>query len=474
MRKGKNVIGQDVFGISDGLRVDSVKDLLLEDGEDGVVALLVSEGGLLGSSRVVPFASVVRFGRSAVLIDAASSVVPAADDPRVAEILNQRHSLLGSRVITDDGEDLGTISDLYFDESSGRISGYEVSGGVIGDAMHGTSYLPFDHIRTIGGDVVIARAEAAQLLQSQEGGLTSTVEDLRSSLAERLPSMPDEEQSDPDDLVTHDPDGSLVGAKAQHDLFDADGSVVIANGQAISLELVQRARSEGNLDALYGSVGRSRPVPVGEQASEAVSTAVDTASDIWNRFTSRLSEMTDAAGQRMDTQQTRSRLDHINDSIGRPVTKVILDRDDSVILDLGDLVTHQAIQRAADAGLLESLLDSVFHASDVTFSRDEMRAEIAGDSTVEKSSGGAHIISELETRLEGQGQPRHGSAEDTVGSHEVAQASDDGGFEDTAVSGSDTSGGGAHSSEQMKSAEDIPTESGQTIGQRPDGQDGGS
>ena len=40
----------------------------------------------------------------------------------------------------------------------------------------------------------------------------------------------------------------------------------------------------------------------------------------------------------------------ISDAIGRPVTKVILDRDDNVVLNMGDIVTHQAIQRAHEAG----------------------------------------------------------------------------------------------------------------------------
>jgi hypothetical protein len=119
--------------------------------------------------------------------------------------------------------------------------------------------------------------------------------------------------------------------------------------------------------------------------------------------------MTDAAGQRVDAQQTRARLDAINDAIGRPVTKVFLDRDDSVILDLGDLVTHQAVQRAADAGLLDSLLGCVYKGGDVTFTREEMRAEIAGDSTVDKASGGASVVEELTSKVEEDQQPERPS-----------------------------------------------------------------
>ncbi len=141
------------------------------------------------------------------------------------------------------------------------------------------------------------------------------------------------------------------------------------------------------------------PVELALRGLADPSAGAETAADLWGRFSSRLSKMSDAAGQRMDAQQTKAQLDRINDAIGRPVTKVMLDRDDSVILDLGDLVTHQAVQRADDAGLLDSLLASVYKAGDVTFSREELRAKIAGDSTLDKASGGATVVTDLEQKL---------------------------------------------------------------------------
>jgi len=379
MRKGKSVIGQAVFSIADGMQVGSVKDLVLEDGEDGVVALLVSEGGLLGTSKLVPFASVIRFGPSAVMIADRSSVIPAGSDPRVSEILGRRGTLLGTRVMSDDGKDLGNIADMYFDETSGRITGYEVSGGMLGDAMRGSSYLPFGEIRTIGTDAVITAASARDVLEPHdEAGRRET----------------------PAEPVDGDPDASLVGARASSELTDRDGSVILASGQPITREMVERARSDDTLDRLYGAAGQTRPGDESIATGEALSKAADSAADLWGRFTTKLSEMTDAAGQRMDSVQTKARLDAINDAIGRPVTKVFLDRDDSVILDLGDLVTHQAVQRAEDAGLLDSLLGSVYKAPDVTFTRDEMRADIAGDSTVDKASGGASVVTDLEAKVD--------------------------------------------------------------------------
>jgi len=437
MRKGKSVIGQPVYSLSDGTKVDSVKDLILEEGEDGVVALLVSEGGLLGTSTVVPFSAVARFGPSAVMIDDRASAVPAASDPRVHEILERRGTLLGSRVITDGGEELGTIADLYFDETSGRISGYEVSGGFLGDATRGSSYLPFTDIRTIGTDVVIATDEAREILDRP------VADQAHGQVAA------EDGSEEPADATAGDPDASLVGARSQGDLTDRSGAVVVARGQSITPEMVERARAEDELDSLYRVAGVTRPGSTPDPTGEALSKAAETASDLWARFTSKVSEMTDAAGQRMDTQQTKARLDAINDAIGRPVTKVFLDRDDSVILDLGDLVTHQAIQRADDAGLLDSLLASVYKAPDVTFTRDEMRAEIAGDSTVDKASGGASVVADLEAKVE-----------DAEAAHGPSNGAGDQGREPAEPE--------THNGRQRRAGREAAAVPGQTIGQKPD------
>ena len=120
-------------------------------------------------------------------------------------------------------------------------------------------------------------------------------------------------------------------------------------------------------------------------AKDALSAAGDNAASLWDKFTRKVGEMTDAAGQRVDHEQTKRRLDEIEDAVGRPVTKVMLDLEDRVILDLGDLITHAAVQRAHDAGALDSLPASVFKG-EVAFERNEMRAEKRGEAALEAAS----------------------------------------------------------------------------------------
>ncbi len=403
MRKGRTVIGQDVYSLADGTRVHSVKDLLVSDNHDTIVALLVDEGGLLGTSMVVPIEAVHRFGPHAVMVDDAESVIPASSDTRVAATLDRKASLLGTPVVTTVGERVGQIGDMYFDEESGAILGYEVSGGTLGDVLRGSSWLPRASVSVIGPDAVIADPEAAEIVASQVGGVQGALDAAREQAsaagAQLGEALADSGPDTPDDPVTVDPDRVLVGQRVSSDVTDRTGSVVVANGQRVTLEHVQRARDGEGLDALYAAAGVERPVPVSEQVSSAVQSATESASDLWSRFTTRIAEMTDSAGKRLDAQQTKAQLASIHDAIGRPVTKVFLDREDTVILDLGDLITHQAVQRAYEAGMLDSLLGSVYKAPDVTFPQEQLKARIAGDSTIELASGGATVLDEFREQI---------------------------------------------------------------------------
>ena len=404
MQKGKSVIGRDVLSLATGARIHSVKDILIGANNDRVVALLVDEGGLLGgSSTVVPFESISSFGRDAVIIEDETAVVAASTEPQVKVILDGNHKLLGKTVYTEEGQKIGSIADLYFEDSSGRISGFEITGGLLGDIATGASYLPAEEVLLAGRDVVFTKPVAADTVQRQVGGLKGVM----AKAGEKI-----------DEANEQSPEAALVGRRSGADVYDERGSIVIASGQRISAEHVERAKQTDNLDHLYRAAEAGSAQEASQRTEQNVEKVRDTAADLWDKFTQKLGQVTDATGQRVDEQQTKARLTQINDAVGRPVTKVVLDRNDDVILNLGDIITHQAVQRADDAGLLDTLLGNVYKG-EIAFERDEMKAPVAASSTVEKASGGATIVDELATKVESAERQRAEEAEERAREHEA-------------------------------------------------------
>ena len=73
----------------------------------------------------------------------------------------------------------------------------------------------------------------------------------------------------------------------------------------------------------------------------------------------------------------------IKNALGRPSTRVILDKQDNVILNVGDLITNKAIEWARSADMLDVLLDSVDEQKPV-IAEEERTAPLAGEASLEE------------------------------------------------------------------------------------------
>jgi|GEM_PF-705623 len=562
MRKGKNVIGKDVLSYIDGRKVHSVKDLIIGMENDDVVALLVSEGGLFSTAQIVPMENVVSFGKDAVVISDSNAAIPADSYPAVQEILDRKDKLIGKKVFTEGGDSQGSVSDVFFEESSGRILGFEVSGGLINNVAKGTSYLPLEDIVNIGPDVVLIKSEAVYDLDAQVGGVqgalqsagdkvgsaVDTAKEKVGDAAQNIGEAATDKQMDfvvgktasrevtADDgtviasanqVITRniaeraDRQGKLaalvasasgsilqgagagveqkaedavIGRRAGKDIESDNGSIIVASGQRIGREHVELARSTNKLGDLLASAGLGQMQQagdhtgaalgqagdkagqvsgqVGDKVGDAAEQTADKAGDLWDNFTRKISEMTDSAGKRVDEEKAKKRLSDIQDAIGRPVTKVILDKQDNVILNLGDLITHEAVQRAYDSGMLDTLLDNVYKA-EVTFEKEELRAPGEAEATVDKASGNATVVADMEQKVEQAQQEREqqkeqkreeaeqkreGRAEEREQrAQERAQASSDGSNGQGSTMSASMSAGGGGGDEGDSPLDDAPT-----------------
>jgi uncharacterized protein YrrD len=420
MRKGKSVIGKQVLSLATGQRLESVNDLVLDPDVRRMIALVVSEGGILTSSKVVPSSEITSYGKDAVVVRAPDAIISASDQPELRAAVNHNDKILGKAVFTTTGDKLGAVSDVYFDERTADVMGYEVSSGLIGDATKGTSYLATDEITNIGPDVIYVHPLTADALEAQVGGIQGALQGAGDQLGQATQTIAGkvgEAGANAGDGVAVyrakvSPEDSLVGKLTGSDVETDEGSVIVPKGRRVRPDDIERAREAGKLPVLTSSVAQAAAQEAGARAGDSLGSAGDTATGLWDQFTTKIGEITDATGKRVDEQQTKKRLSDIADAVGRPVTKVILDREDNVILNMGDIITHQAIQRSYDAGGLDSLLDSVYKAK-VEFTKEELRspAGTEAQASVEKASGGAVILEELESKVETAEQERQADQE---------------------------------------------------------------
>ncbi|WP_295614327.1 PRC-barrel domain-containing protein [Chamaesiphon sp. GL140_3_metabinner_50] len=499
MRKGKDIIGKPIITYDSGQKVANIVDLIFNQNDNRLLGLLISESGWFSSAKVLPLYLVKAIGVDAIIIPSRDTIASSRSYADIHQILENNNILNGTRIMTTDGRNLGKLIDLYFDETSGAIEGYETSGGLFADAYSGRSFVPATQAIKIGKDVAFVPVETIALMEEQVGGLkaafqtasekvqstaqvagekfqetaqiagerfqetaqvagekfqsTTQIAGEKLQTAGRLASS-----KVTDAIVDRDAQKQFViGKVAQQTVTGNDGTIFVRSGETIAPEMANAAERSGILDRLYRATGGNLTAPLGERMNNTVAgltieqaqgrraqravytpegyiiaaqgqiitpgaierakatrqesallTAVGLsapaaqtqASSLATTTGERLKTTTSVAGDRLQegaanvwdrVRETANDLQgrssqaleqkRIKGALGRPTTRVILDRHDEVILNVGELISHKAIDRARSAGILDVLLDSVYTETP-RLSLDELRAPEKGSAAL--------------------------------------------------------------------------------------------
>ncbi len=478
MLNGKGMMGKPIVAYDSGEQFKNIVDLIFDQESNLLLGFLVDEGGWFSNALILPLASVQAIGVDAVIVASKSAIVPASEFPQIQRILERDNILKGTRIMTLDGRDLGTMEDLYFDEMNGLIEGYEVSGGIFADAYSGRSFVPAPDTLKIGEDIAFVPSETADLMEEQVGGIKAAMQTAGEKVQEMAQTSGEKAQEAAQltgsklqeaaqltgsklqevsqlasanftkSVVTpEEQEEFILGKIAQRTINIADGKYLIQEGQVVQQTHLLVARNQGLLDELYHATGGSARNTLGERLSDRVANisanigveqaqgrrvkqmvftpegsvvAVEgqivtsqviarakahhqeqallaavglttgdslktslreTSSDVGQQVKAGaegLWEQVKETASNLQEQGTQAIEDRrIKGALGRPVARVILDQNDEVILNIGELITHQAINIARQSDVLDVLLDSV-HIATPNLSLDELRAPEPG------------------------------------------------------------------------------------------------
>lgn len=500
MRKGRDVIGKPVIAYDSGERIETIVDVIFDQHENCLLGFLIDEGGWFSNAKVLPLDRVQAIGVDAVIISSKDSIAPSSDYPKIHRVLEHNNILNGTKIMTIDGRDLGTLVDFYFDELTGKVEGYESSGGLFADAYSGRSFVPAPQTLKIGEDIAFVPTETAEMMQEQVGGLKAAMQNAGEKIQDTAQAAGAKMQETAqvtgeklqaagqiageklqvagqvageklqvagqiassrvtDAIIDREAQKEfLIGKVAQKEVIAKTGEHLVSIGETITPQMARVAEHLDILDELYRSAGGSLKDPLSDRFGAAVagltveqsegrrvgqsvytpegyivaaqgqivtSQVIDRAKVYHQEAAlleavgmtssgaaqSRASTLVSATGDRLTTttsavgdhlqegaaklwdkvKETASDLQErgaeaiddkrIMGALGRPTTRVILDTNDEVILNVGELITHRAIESARSAGLLSLLLDSVYTETP-HLSLDELRAPGVGKSAL--------------------------------------------------------------------------------------------
>jgi len=172
---------------------------------------------------------------------------------------------------------------------------------------------------------------------------------------------------------------AALGKPSAREISAPDGTIIVAPGMIVTRAVLDRADMYGKKNEVLAAAGMG---VVSEKAQDTYAAAKDTAGNLWDSIKEKAAELTGTAQEKKAEYDEKAEQNRINNALGRPVTRVILAQDDSVILNTGDIITHKAIELARQSDALTILLDSVY-TTDPEITPEMLRVNASGQAALE-------------------------------------------------------------------------------------------
>lgn len=349
MWKGREILGKPVVHFDTGRRTWKIRDLIFSQEANRLLGFLVEEGGWFKAAAVLPLERVQAIGPDAVVVPSKASIVPAGHVPDVPGILKRNNILRGTRLMTTDGQNLGTIIDLYFDEKSGAVERYEVSGGLWSDTYTGRSFVPAARTLKIGRDVAFVPPEVVQEMQQKVGGIKGAVQTAAERAQERARVAGERVQETASVARERFQENAGTAGRRWQETRDEARQKLQESTQHTRerfLDLTSSATER------WQETQRAMAPRMADSFRATTEEAKTEARILWDKTQHTFNELKERNAQRQEEARIR-------EAVGRPTGRVILDRGDNIILNVGDVITYEAVERARQAGVLDILLNSV-------------------------------------------------------------------------------------------------------------------
>ena len=178
MERYSEVLGLPVISAEDGKKVGVVKNIIFCPKRKKLLAFLLECKSYELSKKVVLPEDIINLGKDAVIIKDLNSV-QALRKAKNTDEFTEKGEVIGLRVYSKAGDDMGVVKDVIFDYKSWTIDGVEISDGLIQDIVKGRSVLPLLGKVEFGESIILVDKEAVEEMTETGGGFKNIIDDIK-------------------------------------------------------------------------------------------------------------------------------------------------------------------------------------------------------------------------------------------------------------------------------------------------------
>ncbi len=258
MKSSQEILGLPVLSIAEGKQIGSVSHLVLNPQGGNVEFLLVEDGTWYLGPKIMPFEAVQGIGETALTISNQSSLSTVTECDGALEILEKNLCLPGTKVLSNKGRFIGSVSEYYINEHNGEVAGCEL---IPAGSDEPAGIIPRNLILTFGSEFLVVEDEAgdkmvAELPEETEGKtqkMPAAAPDKKPATGadQQTPTEEEEEEEEeeqPVEALKHFEEQQrqyILGKKVTMRIVADNGEVVAEEGETVTEEIIDRARATG-------------------------------------------------------------------------------------------------------------------------------------------------------------------------------------------------------------------------------------
>ena len=189
LMRGTEIVGRPVVTLA-GEDIAQVKDVVYDERGTVVGFTLAGRGFFAGPSKqALPWQRLYALGPDALMVTGEDALVPRE---QVLERAGENRgggsggAVLGSRVLTDTGTDLGAVTDVVLSvDRTADVTGYEVDPtDALGRGRHRV-LIPMPDTVAVSGEALVVPAAATEFVVDDLSGFGAAMEGFRERLQRR-------------------------------------------------------------------------------------------------------------------------------------------------------------------------------------------------------------------------------------------------------------------------------------------------
>lgn len=167
VKRSIELIGLPVISIEEGVEVGKIREIVLDPQKKEIMGLLVQDEKWWRDTKVVSFALISGIGEYAVTVENTSTVASLSSMPEIEELLESKVQVKGKEVITRSGRLIGKVQEYFVDPKSGKIEAYELVTP-FSPEQEEIVLVPASCVLTIGKNVVVVIEEVDKYIKKGE------------------------------------------------------------------------------------------------------------------------------------------------------------------------------------------------------------------------------------------------------------------------------------------------------------------